>query len=211
MDCIKSNNITSEYDLNNISPNRNPIFLTTDEINGINLIQYEIKNVSIKWKKTKELNLMFDYKFILYKFPKPLDRNIQSIQFRLIKELPNNQRLYIYLYSDSVELTNKKQIKNNNYNEILQFKYIPSQITPTNQFQLVAHIEKKNILYNDNYIDNDDDNDDEPELLLEIELKIKYCYFKEPEKIVRLSIQHNDDTRVLKLANGNCFIMSNYI
>jgi hypothetical protein len=205
MDCIKSNNIISHYEAVNDSPNRNPLFLTTDEINGIDLIQNEIKNVYINWKKTNELNLMFDYKFILYKFPKPLDRNIQSIQIRLINELPKNQRIYISLYSDSVDLTNKKHIKNNNYNEILQYKYIPSQITPSNQFQLIAHIEK-NILYNDNYID-----DDEPELLLDIELKIKYCYFKEPEKIHKLSIQHNDDTRVLKLVNGNCIIMSNYI
>lgn len=211
MDCIKSNDVTSEYDLNNVSLNRNPLFLTADEMNGIDLIHCEIKNTHIKWKKTKELSLMFDYKFILYKFPKPLDRNIQSIQFRLINELPTNQRLYISLHSDSVELTNKKHIKNNNSNEILQFKYIPSQITPKNQFQLVAHIEKKNILYNDNCTNDDDDDDDEPELSLEIELKIKYCYFKEPEKIHRLSIQHNDDTRVLKMVNGNCIIMSNYI
>ena len=214
MDCIKSNNTnnitSSEYDLINISPNRNPLFLTTDEINNIGLIHYEIKNLHINWKKTNELNLILDYRFILYKFPKPLDRNIQSIQIRLINELPNNKRLYISLYSDSVELTNKKHIKNNNnnnINEIIQFKYIPSQITPTDQFQLVAYIEKKNILNNDNHTDNDD----EPELLLDIELKIKYCYLKEPEKIQKLSIQHNDDTHVLKLINGKCIIMSRYI
>jgi hypothetical protein len=161
----------------------------------------EIKTIDLQWS----IPMFFDYKFILHRFPKPFNKNILSIQFKLSSELPTNTRLYISLYADSIQLTTPKQFKRGHPQEILQFKFVPSQLTPIHQFQLVAHMEHTGALNEPSHTNTAD------ELIhLCAEFNVKYAVFKSPEKIEDMCIHHNDDMRDLKVKHGRIYFMKRF-
>lgn len=148
-------------------------------------------------------NNLIDYKIIIYKFDKPLQKNIKSLQLSLSQNIsPTN--IYISLYSNYLQLTTPKQIYFNMPIEILDFTFLPSQFTPECQFRLLAHIDNT---YKLNHVKNSS-----IELKdININMKIKYCFFDNVDLTSPITVFHNDDIRNLVVRNGNLFYLKRYI
>ncbi len=131
-------------------------------------------------------------------------------------ELPPNFNLYVSLYANCFQLTTPIKIYSNIPTEILQFKYLPSQLAPDYQLQLVAHIDNT-FLLNENGISptniKHDDNDPLVQQLLKIDinLTVKYFQFENPEHFDKVSIFHYDDVRSLIVKNGKYFYIKKYV
>ena len=183
------------------------------------------EKVDICYTNNPDFPPLVEYKFIFYKYPKPLGKNITSIQVMLFgDDLPYNNSLYISLYANLIQLSSPIKIFPNRTAEILQFSYIPSQLTPEYQFQLLATIENVYIL-NDAYqfigeevgvglpkkereckSTNETNN-----LNIQIQVTTKYSLFNDTETFEKLIIYHKYDSKTLVLKNGNLYYSKCYI
>lgn len=173
----------------------------------------EIQNMIEPTTETIELEIiqpnysqLLEYKFILYKFPKPIKRNIQSIQVLLETEPTNflqTKGLYISLNANLLQLTTPVKIYPNILTQILQYTYIPTQLTPEYQLQLIANIENLQLLNSDLLYKSPTP----PQLELQINLKliVKYFIYENAESIDKLTITHNNDIKTLVVKNGNIY------
>jgi hypothetical protein len=169
---------------------------TEEELVNINYIQHPAQPTLI------------DFKFVFYKFPNPIKKNIESLKVLLTNsELLRTTGIYVSLYANCFQLTTPIKIYPNTLTEILQFKYLPSQLISDYQIQLVVHIDNMHLL----------NNDDLPTstikdiLQIDVKLTIKYFLFKNPETIDKLSIYHNDDVRSLVVKNKKFFYIKTHV
>jgi hypothetical protein len=169
---------------------------------------------------------LVEYKFIFYKFPRPLHKNITSIQVTLLNDvLPRNNSLYISLYANLMQLTSPTRIYPNKYAEMIQFTYIPSQLTPDYQFQLMATIENMYLLNGEDgagdaqsgtrengmAVNGTEENkkEDAPtpsgELRIQLQVTTKYSVFNDTNPLDKLVIHHKYDNKTLIMKNGKMF------
>lgn len=147
---------------------------------------------------------LLEYKFILYKFPKPIEKNIQSIQV-LLEETESLQTkgLYISLNANFLQLTTPVKIYPNTLTQILQYTYIPSQLTPEYQFKLIANVDNLQLL--NTSISFTPPTLPLPELQFNLKLIVKYFIYENAETIDKLTITHNNDIKTLVVKNGNIY------
>jgi len=145
---------------------------------------------------------LLEYKFILYKFPKPIEKNIQSIQV-LLEPSPTiffqTKELYVSLNANLLQLTTPVKIYPNILTQILQYTYIPTQLTPEYQLQLIANITNIQLL--------NTNTPPPPQLELKFNLKliVKYFIYENTNTIDKLTITHNNDIKTLVVKNGNMY------
>ena len=148
----------------------------------------------------KEYETMFEYKYIIHQFVHPLKKNIHSIQVKVNNMIPKI-KLELCLYAGGCKLPDNVLIKPNRNYELLQFKYIPSQII-NHQIQIVATVQNKKIL-------QQDQEQTLPSLIpieFSMDFNIQYSTFID-ENISSVVIPHTDDIRNLTVKNGNAVIM----
>jgi len=162
------------------------------------------ETLELQIKHTQYLQLL-DYKFVLYKFIQPIERNIQSIQILL--ELNDNNRyneLYLSLYANLLQLTTPVKIYPNVLTQIIQYPYIPSQLTPDYQYYLVANIvnfkSMNDIMNNENNITD-----------INLKLIIKYNIIENIDTIEKIILNHSNDVKKLIIRDKKiCCIDRNY-
>jgi len=175
--------------------------------------------IKIDHVKYPDQPTLIDYKFVFHKFPNPIEKNIESLKILLTTvELPPNFNLYVSLYANCFQLTTPIKIYSNIPTEILQFKYLPSQLAPDYQLQLVAHIDNtflldENGMTHMNVKHNSNNNDPLviQMLKIDINLTIKYFQFENSNSIDKVSIFHYDDVRSLVVKNGKYFYIKKYV
>ena len=149
---------------------------------------------------------LLEYKFILYKFPKPIDKNIQSIQVLLEPtDSLQTKGLNISLNANFLQLTTPVKIYPSILTQILQYTYIPSQLTPEYQFQLIANIENLQVLNTSISLTPTPPTLPPPELQFNLKLIVKYFIYENTETIDKLIITHNNDIKTLVVKNGNMY------
>lgn len=168
-------------------------------------------NILTRWEEIREIVSEIDLsnypvkivecKFVLYKFEKPMNKNMHSIKILLDTPPPTNYSFCVSLYADSLKLTTTRKIKHAVEEELIHINIIPSELTPDVQYQLIAHIENFNAMVDVS------PTTDKPAT---IKLKIKYSNYETPENIKELKINFYDDERVLKLTNGCLHISRRY-
>ena len=183
------------------------------------------EKVDICYTNNPDFPPLVEYKFIFYKYPKPLGKNITSIQVMLFgDDLPYNNSLYISLYANLIQLSSPIKIFPNRPAEILQFSYIPSQLTPEYQFQLLATIENVYIL-NDAYESIGEEvgvgiprkervgksTNETNNLNIQIQVTTKYSLFNDTDSFEKLIIHHKYDSKTLVLKNGKLYYSKCYI
>ena len=160
--------------------------------------------VNINYVNYPDQPTLIGFQFVFYKFPKPIEKNIETLKVLLINsDLLRNTGVYVSLYANCFQLTTPIRIYPDILTEILQFKYLPSQLTPDHQIQLVVHIDNMYLL-----------NNHERSIIalqFDIKLKTKYFLFKTPKTIDKLSIYHKDDVRSLVVKNKNFFYIKNHV
>lgn len=100
--------------------------------------------------------------------------------------------------------------------EILQFKYLPSQLAPDYQLQLVAHIENIFLLNEPellptNTINDENETHAQQILNFDINITVKYFQFENPEKFKKETIFHYDGVRSLIVKNGKYLYIKKYV
>lgn len=188
------------------------------------------ERIDICYTNNQDFPPLVEYKFIFYKYPKPVYKNITSIQVMLLGDvLPHNNSLYISLYANLIQLSSPIKIFPNRSAEILQFSYIPSQLTPEYQFQLLATIENVYLL-NDAYQCTDEvveitkkerpgkltnetneNTKNANDLNIQLQVTTKYSLFNDTESFEKLTIHHNYDSKTLVLKNGKLYYSKCYI
>jgi len=158
-----------------------------------------IENFDIKVKHP-EYSQLLEYKFILYKFPKPIEKNIQSLQVVLEpSDSLQNKGLYISLNANFLQLTTPMKIYPNVLTQILQYPYLPTQLTPEYQFQLISTIE------NLQTSDSSHLTLEKTELQFNLKIIIKYFLYENIQLTDKLIITHNNDIKTLVVKNGNMY------
>jgi hypothetical protein len=166
------------------------------------------ERVDLHHTSNPEYPPLVEYKFIFYKYPKPIYKNITSIQVMLLDDiLPNNTGLYISLYANFIQLTTPIRIYPNKSIEMVQFSYIPSQMTPEYQFQLVATIENMYLLN----AEGDETAPPSNDLNIHLQVSTKYSLFNDTQSIDKLLIHHKHENKTMVLRNGKLFCSKSYI
>ena len=173
--------------------------------------------IKIDHVKYPDQPTLIEYKFVFYKFPTPIEKNIESLKILITTvELPPNFNLHVSLYANCFQLTTPIKIHSNISTEILQFKYLPSQLAPDYQLQLVAHIDNtfllnENILPPTNIKHDDNESPVQQMLKFDVNLTIKYFQFENYENLDKVTIFHHDDVRSLIVKNGKYFYIKKYV
>jgi len=156
--------------------------------------------------KQSDYSELWEYKFILYKFPKPIEKNIQSIQVLLEPtDLLENKSLYISLNANYLQLTTPVKIYPNVLTQISQYTYIPTQLTPEYNFQLIATIENLQLL--NTSISHSTTTNTPHELNIKLQIIVKYFIYENAESIDKLTITDNNDIKTMVVKNGNIFFI----
>lgn len=192
------------------------------------------EKVDICYINNPDFPPLVEYKFIFYKYPKPLNKNITSIQVMLLGDnLPYNNSLYISLYANIIQLSSPIKIFPNRTAEILHYLYIPSQLTPDYQLQLLATIENVYILnvpsqYTGKKVGTEieigvpknertvklikETNKYVNNLNIQIQVTTKYSLFDDTNTFEKLIIHHKYDSKTLVFKNGKlCYYNKCYI
>lgn len=190
------------------------------------------ETLDVQHANSTDYPTLVEYKFIFYKFPRPIHKNITSIQVTLLNDsLPRNNSLYISLYANLIQLTSPIRIYPYKYVEMVQFTYIPSQLTPDYQFQLVATIENMYLLngeeinndriflhsVQENRMNENDENkkEDNPspsnDFCIKLQVTTKYSVFNDTDPLDRLVIHHKYDNKTLTMRKGKLFYTKCYV
>lgn len=166
------------------------------------------ETINLRHSSNSESPPLVEYKFIFYKYPMPIYKNITSIQVTLLNDvLTNNNSIYISLYANLIQLTSPIRIYPNKSVEMVQFSYIPSQMTPDYQFQLIATVENMYLLNTE----NDETTPLSNDLDIQLQVCTKYSLFNDTLPIDKLCIHHKYDDKTMVLKNGKMFYTKSYI
>ena len=158
------------------------------------------ETVDIEINHPEHLRLqLLEYKFVLYKFPKPIQRNIQSLQVLLeTNDSFSDKAMYISLNANLLQLTTPVKISPNVLTQVLQYAYLPTQLTPDYQYQLIATIENSQLLNASTITPT--------EIQVNLKVIIKYFVYENVELIDKLTVTHNNDIKTLVVKNGNIYV-----